>query len=126
MKKSNTKFQLAPLKLLTNFEFLLETSSKTLKRQFCLWKCLLEADCEIIPEAACDKLFLAHFTSANERSVLENIDQSHRREYWVGFQKAFSKSSNFKEANTKLILDKVVKSFLKTLKTISEYTKSTD
>ncbi len=45
--------------------------------------------CKIISEAAaCDKLILAHFPAANERSALENFVQSQRREFWGGFQKA--------------------------------------
>jgi hypothetical protein len=36
--------------------------------------------CKIIPEAACDKLILAHFPAANERT-LENTDQSRKREF---------------------------------------------
>ncbi len=46
------------------------------------------AYCKIIPEAACDRLILAHFpTAANEGWTLENIDQSQRRNYglWKGF-----------------------------------------
>ncbi len=42
--------------------------------------------CKIIPEAACDILILAIFPAANERSALENIDQSRGREFWRGFQ----------------------------------------
>jgi hypothetical protein len=34
--------------------------------------------CKIIPEAACEKLILAHFPVAND-----NIDQSQRREFEV-------------------------------------------
>jgi hypothetical protein len=35
----------------------------------------------------------------------ENIDQSQRRELWVGLKQSFSKLvSNFKEANEKLII----------------------
>ncbi len=57
------------------------------------------------------------FPAVNERSALENIDQSKRRE----FEKSFRK--HFKEANKKLIIVKVSE---KLLKTISEYTESTD
>jgi hypothetical protein len=47
-------------------------------------------------------IFLA--TTTNERSSLENIDQSQRRKFSGGFQSAFSKLViNFKEANKKLI-----------------------
>jgi hypothetical protein len=57
------------------------------------------------------------FPAANERLASENIDQSKRREFEEGFRK------HFKEANKKLIIIKVSE---KLLKTISEYTESTD
>ncbi len=76
--------------------------------------------CNIILEAACVRVFPA----VNERSALKNSYQSHRREFWGGFQQAFSKLvSHFKEANKQLY--RVVKSFWKTLKIISANTEST-
>ncbi len=68
MKKSNSKFQLAPLEKLTNFvnpssnllQILqsgdLDTENAYRSR---LWFC------KIISEAACDKLILPHFPAAN-------------------------------------------------------------
>jgi hypothetical protein len=45
------------------------------------------------------------FPAANERSGLENIDQSQRREFLGGFQQAFLKfASNLKKVNKKLII----------------------
>jgi hypothetical protein len=66
MKISNSKFLLAPLKLLTNFE---NHSSTTLedkdpKAAILTLKMLTGSRlwfCKIIPEAACEKLILAHF-----------------------------------------------------------------
>ncbi len=92
-----------------------------------LWNCLLilkilPVTCFKYPEAAiltfteslCDSVksyrklpvtFLHIFPAANKRSAQENIDQSQKKEFWGGFQEAFSKLvSNFKEANKKLII----------------------
>ncbi len=92
MRKSNSKFYLVPLKLLTNFE---KPSSNPLQDPTAAVLTLKMRTgsrlwfCKIIPEAACDKLIFAHFPAANERSALENIDQSQRREFEEGFSKHF-------------------------------------
>ncbi len=58
------------------------------------------------------------FPAANERSGLENIDQSQRREFLGGFQQAFLKfASNFKEVNKKLIIVQYSDKLLKDLET---------
>jgi hypothetical protein len=56
------------------------------------------------------------FTAANQRSALENIDQSQRRTFLGGFQKAFSKLfSNFKEANKNFKIVLSIENIFKTL-----------
>jgi hypothetical protein len=71
---------------------------------------------------------LSIFPAANERSALENLNQSQRREFLRGFQLAFSNIViNFKEANKNLkIIVFGVKSVRKALKTISANTDSTN
>jgi hypothetical protein len=71
--------------------------------------------------------FLRDFPAANESLALENIEQSQRREFRGGFQKALSKLvSDFEEAIKNLIIVHGSESYRKTLKTISAYTGSTD
>ncbi len=86
----------------TNFKILLVTRFKHPKRWFWHWKCIQEATCDSVKSYSklpLTNLFLRIFPATNERSALENIVQSQRREFWGGFQYAFSKLvSNFKEA----------------------------
>jgi hypothetical protein len=58
-----------------------------------------------IPEAACDKLILAHFPSANERSVTREHRQITKKGIlrWVSVTVSIL-VSNFKEANKKLLI----------------------
>ncbi len=69
------------------------------------------------------------YPAANERSALENIDQSQRREFWGGFQYAFLKLvSNFREANKKVIIVKGSEKLLKDFENQQRiaYTESAD
>jgi hypothetical protein len=78
-------------------------------------------------EAACDsenhsgsrlsQVYSCAFSLQPMRGREENIDQSHRREFWVGFKQSFSKlGSNFKEANKKLIITRGSENLLKDFK----------
>jgi hypothetical protein len=71
------------LKLLTNFE---NHSRNQLQRPQSGDFDTENAYRKIIPEAAHDKLILAYSPAVNERSALENNDQSQRREFLGGFQ----------------------------------------
>ncbi len=65
--------------------------------------------CKIIQKATCNKLILAHFLATHERSALENIDQSQRREFLRRDSVSiFKLRSKFKEANKKLIIVKTI------------------
>ncbi len=120
---------LALLKLFANFE---NPSSNRLQRpesgyidtenihRSRLWFC------KTIPEAACDKLFVAHFPCSQwwagirehqpitEKGILRRVSVS-----------IFKVVNSFKEANKKFIMYMVMKNIWKTLKTISLYTEST-
>ncbi len=121
---------LALLKLFANFE---NPSSNPLQRtesgyfdtenahRSRLWFC------KTIPEAACDKLFVAHFPCSQwwagirehqpitEKGILRRVSVS-----------IFKVVNSFKEANKKfIIVHMVVKNIWKILKTISLYTEST-
>ncbi len=97
--KNQTQFQLGPWNYLLILKILPVSRFKEPEAAILRLKMLTGSRlwfCKIIPEGACD----------NERSALENIDQSQIREFWGGFQKAFSKTSpvsTFNEANKKLI-----------------------
>ncbi len=114
-KKSNSKFYLAHLKLLTYF--LLKDS----KQRFWHWKSLQKAACDSVKSYR-KPLWLvnswAFLPAASERSALMNTGQSQRREFWWGFQYAFSKlMRNFKVVNKTLIIVKGSEKPLKDLET---------
>jgi hypothetical protein len=83
MKKLNSKFSLAPLKLLTNFEnlLILVTRFKDPKAAILILKMLAEIRlpfCKIIPEAACDKLIPLPFSLQAMRGQHQRTSANHR------------------------------------------------